>query len=151
MGVEDKVAWFDSTWQGRASHRKVGYFDGGANAKRYFTGVANKYSMTGNEFDALDDTDFNIVVDLPSDGLIVNLVGNENDATSAGAIACLYNSAGDYLAIRTNISGKIITGATGTGYSHTGGAIGKEFGKAGGGKKCKYPFLFGRIIFGKPR
>ena len=29
MGVEDKVAWFDSTWQGRASHRKVGYFDGG--------------------------------------------------------------------------------------------------------------------------
>lgn len=29
MGVEDKVSWFDSTWQGRASHRKVGYFDGG--------------------------------------------------------------------------------------------------------------------------
>ena len=28
MGVEDKVSWFDSTWQGRASHRKVGYFDG---------------------------------------------------------------------------------------------------------------------------
>lgn len=110
----------------------IGYFDGGDKANRYFTGVANKYSMTGNEFDTLDDTDFNIVVDLPSDGLIVNLVGNENDATSAGAIACLYNAAGDYLAIRTNISGKIITGYTGTGYSHTGGAIGKEFGKAGG-------------------
>lgn len=29
MGVEDKISWFDSTWQGRASHRKVGYFDGG--------------------------------------------------------------------------------------------------------------------------
>ncbi len=29
MGVEDKLSWFDSTWQGRASHRKVGYFDGG--------------------------------------------------------------------------------------------------------------------------
>lgn len=29
MGVEDKVSWFDSTWQGRASHRKVGYFEGG--------------------------------------------------------------------------------------------------------------------------
>lgn len=29
MEVEDKVNWFDSTWQGRASHRKVGYFDGG--------------------------------------------------------------------------------------------------------------------------
>lgn len=113
----------------------IGYFDGGDNTNRYFTGVANKYSMTGNEFDALDDTDFNIVVDLPSDGLIVNLVGNENDATSAGAIACLYNVAGDYLAIRTNISGKIITGYTGTGYSHTGGAIGKEFSKGGGDTK----------------
>lgn len=113
----------------------IGYFDGGDNTNRYFTGVANKYSMTGNEFDALDDTDFNIVVDLPSDGLIVNLVGDENDATSAGAIACLYNAAGDYLAIRTNISGKIITGYTGIGYSHTGGAIGKEFGKGGGDTK----------------
>ena len=29
MGVEDKIQWFDSTWSGRASHRKVGYFDGG--------------------------------------------------------------------------------------------------------------------------
>ncbi len=29
MGVEDKISWFDSTWQGRASHRKVGYFEGG--------------------------------------------------------------------------------------------------------------------------
>ncbi|MBP5774571.1 MAG: FAD-dependent oxidoreductase [Clostridiales bacterium] len=29
MGVEDKISWFDSTWQGRASQRKVGYFDGG--------------------------------------------------------------------------------------------------------------------------
>lgn len=110
----------------------IGYFDGGANAKRYFTGVANQYSMTGNEFDALPDSDFNIVVDLPSSGLIANLVGGENDATSAGAIACLYNCAGDYLAIRTNISGKIISGYTGTSYSHTGGAIGKEFGKSSG-------------------
>ena len=110
----------------------IGYFDGGANAKRYFTGVANQYSMTGNEFDDLDDTDFNIVVDLPANGLIANLTGGENDATSAGAIACLYNCAGDYLAIRTNISGKIISGYTGTSYSHTGGAIGKEFGKSSG-------------------
>ena len=29
MGVEDKIKWYDSTWSGRASHRKVGYFDGG--------------------------------------------------------------------------------------------------------------------------
>ena len=29
MGVEDKIHWYDSTWAGRASHRKVGYFDGG--------------------------------------------------------------------------------------------------------------------------
>ena len=29
MGVEDKINWFDSAWSGRASHRKVGYYDGG--------------------------------------------------------------------------------------------------------------------------
>ena len=29
MGVDDKIKWYDSTWSGRASHRKVGYFDGG--------------------------------------------------------------------------------------------------------------------------
>ncbi len=29
MGVDDRINWFDSTWSGKASHRKVGYFDGG--------------------------------------------------------------------------------------------------------------------------
>ena len=29
MGVEDKINWFDSAWSGKASHRKVGYYDGG--------------------------------------------------------------------------------------------------------------------------
>lgn len=109
----------------------IGYFDGGANAARYFTGVTNKYSKTGNDFDDLDDSDFNIVVDLPANGLIVNLAGNENDASSAGAISCLYDCGGEYLSIRTNISGKILSAYSGTGYSHTGGAIGKVFGNNG--------------------
>lgn len=29
MGVDDKINWFDSAWSGKASHRKVGYYDGG--------------------------------------------------------------------------------------------------------------------------
>ena len=29
MGVDDRINWFDSAWSGKASHRKVGYFDGG--------------------------------------------------------------------------------------------------------------------------
>lgn len=29
MGVNDKIEWFDSAWSGKASHRKVGYYDGG--------------------------------------------------------------------------------------------------------------------------
>ena len=29
MGVEDRINWFDSAWSGRASHRKIGYYDGG--------------------------------------------------------------------------------------------------------------------------
>ncbi|MCR4688231.1 MAG: FAD-dependent oxidoreductase [Saccharofermentans sp.] len=29
MGVEDKIKWYDTAWSGRASIRKVGYFDGG--------------------------------------------------------------------------------------------------------------------------
>jgi protoporphyrinogen oxidase len=29
MGVDDRINWFDSAWSGRASHRKVGYYDGG--------------------------------------------------------------------------------------------------------------------------
>ena len=29
MGVDDKIKWYDSAWSGRASIRKVGYFDGG--------------------------------------------------------------------------------------------------------------------------
>ena len=29
MGVEDKITWFDSAWSGKASHRKVGYYEGG--------------------------------------------------------------------------------------------------------------------------
>ena len=29
MGVEDKIRWFDSAWSGKASHRKVGYYEGG--------------------------------------------------------------------------------------------------------------------------
>ena len=110
----------------------IGYFDGGANGKRYFIDKENKYSITDNNFDPLDDADFNIVVDLPEDGLIANLEGGSNDASSAGAISCLYNVAGDYLSIRTRIEGKIICGYAGTSYSHTGGAIGKEFGKQAG-------------------
>ncbi len=29
MGVDDKIEWFDSAWSGKASHRKVGYYNGG--------------------------------------------------------------------------------------------------------------------------
>lgn len=29
MGIEDKIEWFDSAWSGKASHRKVGYYNGG--------------------------------------------------------------------------------------------------------------------------
>jgi len=29
MGVDDKIKWFDTAWSGRASIRKVGYFDSG--------------------------------------------------------------------------------------------------------------------------
>ena len=29
MGVDDKIGWFDSAWSGKASHRKVGYYEGG--------------------------------------------------------------------------------------------------------------------------
>ena len=29
MGVDDKISWFDSAWSGKASHRKVGYYEGG--------------------------------------------------------------------------------------------------------------------------
>ena len=29
MGVDDKIKWYDSAWSGKASHRKVGYYDGG--------------------------------------------------------------------------------------------------------------------------
>ena len=29
MGVDDKINWFDSAWSGKASHRKVGYYEGG--------------------------------------------------------------------------------------------------------------------------
>ena len=106
----------------------IGYFDGSTTGKRYFDGNGDQYSMTGNDFDDLDDSDFNIVVDLPENGLIVNLEGNANNASSAGAISCMYNVAGEYLSIRTNISGKILSAYSGTGYSHTGGAIGKIFG-----------------------
>lgn len=31
LGIKDKINWFDSLWQGRASKRKIGYFDGGFN------------------------------------------------------------------------------------------------------------------------
>lgn len=103
----------------------IGYFDGSTAGKRFFEGNGDQYSMTGNDFDDLDDADFNIVVDLPENGLIVNLEGNANNASSAGAISCLYNATGEYLSIRTNISGKILSAYSGIGYSHTGGAIGK--------------------------
>ena len=29
MGVDDRINWYDSAWSGKASHRKVGYYDGG--------------------------------------------------------------------------------------------------------------------------
>lgn len=29
MGVDDKINWYDSAWSGKASHRKIGYYDGG--------------------------------------------------------------------------------------------------------------------------
>ena len=29
MGVDDKITWFDSAWSGKASHRKIGYYEGG--------------------------------------------------------------------------------------------------------------------------
>ncbi|MCQ2483377.1 MAG: FAD-dependent oxidoreductase [Clostridia bacterium] len=31
VGIKDKINWHDSLWQGRASNRKIGYFDGGFN------------------------------------------------------------------------------------------------------------------------
>lgn len=113
----------------------IGYFDGGENTNRRFSGNLTGYSLSGNDFDELDDEDFNINVYLPEDGLIVHFAGNEQDASSGGAIACLYNVAGDYLSIKTNISGKIISSYSGTGYSHCGGAIGKESGKQSGTTK----------------
>ncbi len=29
MGVDDRINWYDSAWSGKASHRKVGYYDSG--------------------------------------------------------------------------------------------------------------------------
>lgn len=104
----------------------IGYFDGAS--RRYFAETGAKYSRSGNDFVALDDTDFNIVVNLPEDGFIVHYEGGKNDSCSGGAIGCLGKAAGEYLSIRTDISGTITSATTGTLFSYCGGAIGKEGG-----------------------